>query len=61
MPKKTRMARETVMVMTHDPGVEGDSVARVSLNCGMCKFQTAMMKKRKAKRFLSILVLHNYL
>ena len=48
------MASETVVVITHDPGLEGYSVARASLNCGMCKFKTAMMKKRKAKRSLSI-------
>ena len=28
-------------------------MTKISLNCGMCGFKTAMMKKRKAKRFLS--------
>ena len=29
-------------------------MARVSLSCGMCEFKTVMMKKRKARRSLTI-------
>ena len=53
LPKKTGVARETILMMTDDPGVEGYIVAKVSLNCGMCEFKKAMMKKRKARRCLS--------
>ena len=53
LPKKTGMAREMIMVMADGPGVEGYSVAKVSLNCGMSEFKTAMMKRRKARRCLS--------
>ena len=47
------MAREMIMVMADGPGVEGYSVAKVSLNCSMCEFKTAMMKRRNARRCLS--------
>ena len=50
LPKKTGMARETAVVVTDGLGVEGYSVAKVSLSC---EFKTAMMKRRKARRYLT--------
>ena len=42
------------VVVNVGPGAEGCDMARISLRCDMCEFKTVMMKKRKARRSLTI-------
>ena len=53
MPKETGVVREKIEVVADGTEVEGYIVAKVSLNCSICPFKTAKLKKRKAKRRLS--------
>ena len=48
------MANEKGWVVAVGPGAEGCDVTRISLRCDMCDCRTVMIKRRKARRLLTI-------